>query len=226
MHFDPFRLDDTSGEWRELRLGLCGRSGTTRTPFFNMDGFYANGNYELDPASLQGFVLGTMTPSDRRGEATSGSLLIDEIACIEDAGADPCAEPANRTGAALNEVQFDAAAASEVHEWGHQQCDELCAASETCLYYMTSGGLDALNLRFPTCYLYDALRAEDLRPASAVDFETSSTSAASTTTTSLISSPARTGGATTGPTGPSSARDYCASGRRCRASGTCCRRGA
>jgi len=27
MHFDPFRLDDTSGEWRELRLGLCGRSG-------------------------------------------------------------------------------------------------------------------------------------------------------------------------------------------------------
>ena len=89
MYFDPFRLDDTSGEWRELRLGLCGRSGTTRTPFFNMDGFYANGNYELDPASLQGFVLGTMTPSDRRGETTSGSLLIDEIACIEDAGADP-----------------------------------------------------------------------------------------------------------------------------------------
>ena len=127
MHFDPFRLDDTSGEWRELRLGLCGRSGTTRTPFFNMDGFYANGNYELDPASLQGFVLGTMTPSDRRGETTSGSLLIDEIACIEDAGADPCAEPTNRTGTALNEVQFDAAAASEVHGtdgWRHDVPDE------------------------------------------------------------------------------------------------------
>ena len=170
MHFDAFALDDTSDERRELRVGLCGESGTTRTPFFNADGLYANGNDKLDPGSLQGFFLGVMTPSDRPGEETRGSLLIDEIACIEEAGADPCAEPANRTGIALSEVQFVPSAASEVHEWGHQQCDELCAASETCLYYMIYGGLDALALRFPTCYLFDAIF--DVLPASAVEFET------------------------------------------------------
>ena len=71
-------------------------------------------------------------------------------------------------------MQFVPSAASEVHEWGHQQCDELCAASKTCLYYMAYGGLSAVTARFPTCYLYDALRAEDLRPASAADFERSS----------------------------------------------------
>ena len=85
MHFDPVRLDDASGEWRELRLGLCGRSGTTRTPFFNMEGFYENGNDMLDPGSLQGFMLGLMMPSDQSGEATSGSLLFDEIAYAIDA---------------------------------------------------------------------------------------------------------------------------------------------
>ena len=85
MHFDPVRLDDTSGEWRELRLGLCGRSGTTRTPFFNMEGFYENGNDMLDPGSLRGFMLGLMMPSDQPGEATSGSLLFDEIAYAIDA---------------------------------------------------------------------------------------------------------------------------------------------
>ena len=61
-----------------------------------------------------------------------------------------------------------------MHEWGHQQCDELCAASKTCLYYMTYGGLNALTARFPSCFLFDALRPEDLRPASAVDFGRSS----------------------------------------------------
>ncbi|CAH0365874.1 unnamed protein product [Pelagomonas calceolata] len=44
MSFEAVALDDASAEWRELRLGLCGRSGTTRTPFFNTDGLYANGN--------------------------------------------------------------------------------------------------------------------------------------------------------------------------------------
>ena len=43
-----------------------------------------------------------------------------------------------------SDMQFVPSAASEVHEWGHQQCDELCAASKTCLYYMTYGGLNAL----------------------------------------------------------------------------------
>ena len=43
-----------------------------------MDGFYANGNYALDPDSLHGFVIGVQTPSDQRGEVTSGSLLFDK----------------------------------------------------------------------------------------------------------------------------------------------------
>ena len=49
-----------------------------QTPLFNMDGFYANGNYALDPDSLHGFVIGVQTPSDQRGEVTSGSLLFDK----------------------------------------------------------------------------------------------------------------------------------------------------
>ena len=37
--------------------------------------------------------------------------------------------------------------------------------------FLIYGGLDALALRFPTCYLFDAI--SDVLPASAVDFETS-----------------------------------------------------
>mgnify|MGYP001448215631 CR=1 FL=1 len=98
------------------------------------------------------------------------------MVCVED-DVDPCAvdtrkDPAARAAAARVEgIQFDTDAAYRAVEFGHQICPELCAADPACLYFQVETTFRPAREQtlYPRCYLFDALRAEDVLPASSAE---------------------------------------------------------
>ncbi len=99
-------LDDDSGDWRELRLGLCG-SASPDSPFTRINGIGPQGNRDMDSDRLVGFqIFATAAPPGKDGvsEPTLGAIELEEMVCVED-DVDPCAvdtrkDPAARAAAA------------------------------------------------------------------------------------------------------------------------------
>merc|ERR1719223_1269907 len=127
------------------------------------------GNSALDRTHLSGNWIYFMTAPSSAGEDTRGTILFDDMVCVEpEEPVDPCAVRSpgllvdKVAGERIGGVSFVTSAASEVKVWGHQGCDEFCAARPSCLYYSVDSTFNGIALQFPTCYLYDSLRREDV----------------------------------------------------------------
>ena len=73
-------LDDTSQEWKELRIGLCGDEDP-RSPFWRMKKFGAAGDGHLDPAALRGWQLKFVGADNSVGVHVTGAVEIKELSC-------------------------------------------------------------------------------------------------------------------------------------------------
>ena len=79
-HSYQFFLDDTSQEWKELRIGLCGDEDP-RSPFWRMKKFGAAGDGHLDPAALRGWQLKFVGADSSTGVDVTGAVEIKELSC-------------------------------------------------------------------------------------------------------------------------------------------------
>ena len=73
-------LDDTSGEWKTLRLGLCG-SSDPNSPFMRLAGFGPVGNARLDREKVDAYRFTVVVPHDLR-DTVEGAIEFRSLTCI------------------------------------------------------------------------------------------------------------------------------------------------
>ena len=158
-------LDDTSGDWKTLKLGLCGDSDPN-SPFMRLAGFGPVGNAKLDRKKIDAYRFTVVVPHYLR-DTVEGAIELRSLTCIDDGAPDDrCAVDSNHDEQArascekIDGVRFQTSKAYERVEWGYQSCCELCARDQRCLYFAVDTTFVPLALEYPSCYLFDHVELE------------------------------------------------------------------
>ena len=165
-----FVLDDTSGAWQTLKVGLCGENSDPTKPFMRLTNIGPVGNGVLDRDKIRGFRVNFVVDTD---ETSRGSIEFDDLSCIvpDEPGVDPCAAPPRPDAAKVNDVVLEPAEAYRTVEFGHRTCDDICAEDPSCLYYQVSFPYLPFGetVQIPSCRLFD--EATTVRPATTREAE-------------------------------------------------------